>query len=91
MCLKNYLLFIFQIFNSVNKNEAGECLISHVGDSLRSLGSEDQVGGACERRAAAAEGGCLRREGGLVGTDLAGAPAVGRHGSCRVRMHGCRV
>ena len=59
--VKNYLLFIFQIFSNINKNEGGERLKSHVvvGLSLRSLGSEEQAGAACELRAAV--GGCLQR------------------------------
>ena len=51
---KELLLFIFQIFSNINKNEGGERLKSHVvvGLSLRSLGSEEQAGEACELRAA---------------------------------------
>ena len=49
---KELLLFIFQIFSNINKNEGGERLKSHVvvGLSLRSLGS-----------AQASDGGCLER------------------------------
>ena len=65
--------------------------MSHVGLSLRSLGSEDQAGGACKQRAAAAESVCLRRARGLFRTGLPGAPAGGRHGSGGVGLHRCRV
>ena len=79
------IFVIFQIFAVLKiKNEAGDCLRSHVGVSLRSLGSEERAGGARGLRAVGA--GCLRRVRSLVGV---GTSSGGRHGSSGVGLHCC--
>ena len=71
-------LFLFQIFSKINKNEDVERQLSHVGLSLRSLGSELQASDAC----------CLRQVQALVRADWIRALVSDcRHGG--VGLYGC--